>query len=217
MQSLTKTYIVPGFALFSMFFGAGNIAFPLELGQLAQQHALSAFLGLVITAVILPFLGVWSMALHQGSWRSFFSKLGKFGFVVCSLCLFLLGPFGSTPRCVALSYATLNLYFPGLNVLVFNGIACTLVFLLAVRKNQIIRILGLFLTPALLAFLAFMFVRGWVMHAEEVHFAHRSKSAFMLGFFDDTGEVFLNVRVQAQLLGCLLWSNGQPLFSIGTP
>ncbi|MBA2728840.1 MAG: branched-chain amino acid transport system II carrier protein, partial [Parachlamydiaceae bacterium] len=36
-----------GFALFSMFFGSGNLVFPITVGQESQGHYLLAALGIV--------------------------------------------------------------------------------------------------------------------------------------------------------------------------
>ncbi|HEY4831485.1 MAG TPA: branched-chain amino acid transport system II carrier protein, partial [Waddliaceae bacterium] len=43
-----------GLAMFSMFFGAGNIIFPLAVGQFAGDKNLFAILGLILTAAIIP-------------------------------------------------------------------------------------------------------------------------------------------------------------------
>ena len=44
--------------LFGMFFGAGNLIFPVHLGQLAGSNAVPAMIGFIITAVGIPILGV---------------------------------------------------------------------------------------------------------------------------------------------------------------
>ena len=44
--------------LFSLFFGAGNLIFPPFLGQNAGAAAVPALLGFLLTAVVLPVLGV---------------------------------------------------------------------------------------------------------------------------------------------------------------
>ncbi|MFR3284965.1 MAG: branched-chain amino acid transport system II carrier protein [Clostridium fessum] len=44
--------------LFGMFFGAGNLIFPVHLGQLAGRQFLPAAIGFILTAVGIPILGV---------------------------------------------------------------------------------------------------------------------------------------------------------------
>ena len=57
IMKLTKGQMVTvSFMLFSLFFGAGNLIFPPFLGQNAAQNTAPAFLGFLITAVVLP---VW--------------------------------------------------------------------------------------------------------------------------------------------------------------
>ena len=58
MQDLTsrkltfKNYLVVASLLFGLFFGAGNLIFPLHLGQLAGRHWGPAAVGFLITGVL---------------------------------------------------------------------------------------------------------------------------------------------------------------------
>ena len=47
-----------GSMLFGLFFGAGNLIFPIHLGQAAGSNVFIANLGFLITAIGLPFLGI---------------------------------------------------------------------------------------------------------------------------------------------------------------
>ena len=53
-----KQKILVAGTLFGMFFGAGNLIFPVHLGQMAGSNVWQAILGLLITGVGLPLLGV---------------------------------------------------------------------------------------------------------------------------------------------------------------
>ena len=66
-----------GFALFSMFFGAGDLIWPLILGGSSGDKNLFSMLGLLITGVSLPLLGVIAMMLFQGDYRAFFGRVGN--------------------------------------------------------------------------------------------------------------------------------------------
>ena len=62
-----------GLALFSMFFGAGNLVFPLLIGQtVGAENVWFAIAGLGLTAVIVPFVGLASMLLFQANYYKFF-------------------------------------------------------------------------------------------------------------------------------------------------
>ncbi len=75
----TRDYVVVASMLFGLFFGAGNLIFPLHLGQLAGANWLPAALGFLVTAVVLPLLsvlaisathakGVYDVGLPLGKW-----------------------------------------------------------------------------------------------------------------------------------------------------
>lgn len=155
--------IATGLAMFSMFFGAGNVVFPLALGQHAQSQNFFAILGLLISAVGVPFIGLISMTLFNGNYTEFFGRIGRIpGFLVAAIIMGLIGPFGAIPRCITLSYSTIQLYLPQLSLPVFSVAACILIFLLTFRRNNIIEILGYFLTPLLLGSLAIIIIKGLI-------------------------------------------------------
>ena len=150
-QVLKREAFPLGFALFSMFFGAGNIIYPLAVGHAAGDKVLYAMLGLILTAAFIPIAGFIAMILFQGDFRAFFGRLGKLpGFVLALTIISLLGPLGSTPRCIALAYATIKGAGLSLSPLLFNSAACLLIFVCCFKKKYILKILGAFLTPLLL-------------------------------------------------------------------
>ncbi|MGK5595193.1 MAG: branched-chain amino acid transport system II carrier protein [Parachlamydiaceae bacterium] len=150
-----------GLAMFSMFFGAGNIIFPLAIGQFAGDKNVYAITGLILTAVMMPIAGVIAMILFHGNYRQFFGRLGhRPGLFLALIIISLLGPLGSTPRCIALAYITLKKVLPGLSIVLFSGVSCLLIFACSVRKNSLINLLGWILTPLLLTSLTAVIVMG---------------------------------------------------------
>ena len=94
-MTLKSNTLKTGLAMFAMFFGAGNVAYPLSVGHLAQDAHFWGILGLLVTAVGVPFLGLISVVLFGGDYESFFGRLGKWpGFILTVLILALIGPFG---------------------------------------------------------------------------------------------------------------------------
>lgn len=63
----TKEILVTGFALFSLFFGAGNLLLPPLLGYNAGDNWFWVTLGFMITAVVIPILGILAHAKLQGT------------------------------------------------------------------------------------------------------------------------------------------------------
>lgn len=66
MKLNKKNMVVISFMLFSLFFGAGNLIFPPFLGQNAGEHTFTAMAGFLLTAVVLPVLGVIVVARFYG-------------------------------------------------------------------------------------------------------------------------------------------------------
>ncbi|MBF0844894.1 branched-chain amino acid transport system II carrier protein, partial [Streptococcus danieliae] len=60
-----KDYAVVSSLLFGLFFGAGNLIFPLHLGQLAGHNWGPAALGFLVTGVLLPLLSVLAIAITR--------------------------------------------------------------------------------------------------------------------------------------------------------
>lgn len=171
-----------GLAMFSMFFGAGNIIFPLAVGQFAGDKNIFAISGLILTAAIMPIAGVIAMILFDGNYRQFFGRLGKTpGFILALIIISLLGPLGSTPRCIALSYATLKSSFLGISPTLFSAIACGIIFLFTIRKNHILTLLGWVLTPILIGSLITIITMGLIAKPEIPSIAQSNTSIFLHG------------------------------------
>jgi len=108
-------------------------------------------LGLILTAVIMPIAGVIAMILFDGNYRQFFGRVGRIpGFLLALTTIKLLKPLGSTPRCIALAYRTLNSLFYSLSLPLLSAISCITIFLFTLRKKYILNIYGCELTPLLL-------------------------------------------------------------------
>lgn len=147
--------------MFSMFFGSGNLVFPIVVGQLSAGHFNLASLGIFITGVIVPFLGILGMLLFNGNSNDFFSRLGKPAIFWFSLfALSLMGPFGVLARCITVAHGAYRLIQPEMPLWIFSALFCAVIFFLTIRKNKIVPVLGTILTPLLLASLAAIAIFG---------------------------------------------------------
>ena len=91
--------------LFGMFFGAGNLIFPVSMGQLAGSSMWRAAAGFLITGVGLPLLGVAALGIsREDGLLGLSSRVGqRYGrFFTCVLYL-TIGPFFAIPRCATVS------------------------------------------------------------------------------------------------------------------
>ncbi|MCB1106848.1 MAG: branched-chain amino acid transport system II carrier protein [Chlamydiia bacterium] len=161
MSQQKSSTLSTGLAMFSMFFGAGNITFPLIVGQMVEGGLLWALMGLIITAVLIPFSGLFSMTFFSGNYENFFDRMGKGpGLFVILLLLSMIGPFGGIPRCITLTYSTLKVYFPHLHLLTFSLVSCAIIFLCSWKKSRILDLIGYVLSPLLVFFLVAIIVKG---------------------------------------------------------
>ena len=70
-----KEYTYVASMLFGLFFGAGNLIFPVHLGQMAGSNVWLAILGLLITGVGLPLLGVAALGISRSA--GLFDQIGR--------------------------------------------------------------------------------------------------------------------------------------------
>lgn len=230
-----KTVLTAGFAMFSMFFGSGNLVFPLLLGTKTLSNYSYAMAGVFITAVIVPFLGLISMIAFEGNRERFFSSLGRWpGFILTLMMLALMGPFGVAPRCITVAYGGLKLVSPDLSFALFSGIFCAVIAILIWRPNRVVSIIGLVLTPFKLGGITLLIAFGIYYAMPVAPSVMQSGESFSLGFLlgyqtmdliaafffsaaivgylrsnmNDQGNVKLLVRssITASLIGALLLS-----------
>lgn len=73
-----KHYLIIGSMLFGMFFGAGNLIFPIHLGQLAGAHWFTAGIGFLLTGTLLPLLAIIAIAVtHSNGSMTWLSQSGS--------------------------------------------------------------------------------------------------------------------------------------------
>lgn len=184
-QNQRSHILATGLAMFSMFFGAGNVVFPLALGQIAQDKNSFAIMGMLITAVGVPFAGLIAMTLFNGDYKSFFERIGKApGFIVALVIMGLIGPFGAIPRCIALSYSTAKVFLPDISLSTFSIVSCLIIWLFTFKRNSIVDTLGYVLTPLLLASLGIIIVKGLLSSPMAPEADHESFAIFLKGLKD---------------------------------
>lgn len=160
-----QRFLVAG-TLFGMFFGAGNLIFPVHLGQLAGRNVLPAMIGFIITAVGIPILGVAAIGnTHSDGLQALSSKLGKgYGYVFTCLLYLTIGPFFAIPRCATTSFTTgISPMLGGranesMALLVFSLIFFAIVLFLSLRPAGITVWIGKIINPIFLVFLAILLV-----------------------------------------------------------
>ena len=159
--TLRQKILVAG-TLFGMFFGAGNLIFPVHLGQMAGRNALPAIIGFIITAVGIPILGVAAIGVtHSDGLQTLSGKVGK-GYGIFFTCLLYLtiGPLFAIPRCATVSFTTgitplLGADSPErLYLLLFSAVFFAFVLFFSLRPGKITVWIGKIINPLFLFFFA---------------------------------------------------------------
>lgn len=152
-----RSIITYGFAIFIMFFGSGNLVFPIQIGLKSGGNWPIAFLGLFITGVLLPLLGLFVIKIHRGSYEDFFAEAGVVAKVALPLfTLSLLGSFGVVPRCITVAHGGIEQIFPAISLTMFSLIFCLICFIMCIKDKMMVALLGKWLTPILLISLGFL-------------------------------------------------------------
>ena len=101
-----KQKILVAGTLFGMFFGAGNLIFPVHLGQLAGRNVLPAMIGFIITAVGIPIMGVAAIGnTHSDGLQQLSKKVGNgYSYFFSCLLYLTIGPGFAIPRCATTSF-----------------------------------------------------------------------------------------------------------------
>jgi LIVCS family branched-chain amino acid:cation transporter len=150
-----------------MFFGSGNLVFPLQIGQDSGLYWLVGFLGLFLTGILLPFLGLYVIKLFGGDYYKFFAQAGKLTELMLPLfTLSLLGAFGVVPRCVTVAHGGMAYIIPGLSLELFSILFCIVCFFLCLKDRFMIAAVGKWLSPLIVIGLLVIMALG-VMHAPE--------------------------------------------------
>ncbi|GAA0076886.1 branched-chain amino acid transport system II carrier protein [Clostridium sp. CTA-5] len=162
MKKSTKDIIIIGFALFAMFFGAGNLIFPPFLGHMIGDQYILGIIGFVCTGVGLPLLAIISATKGDGTFETMASKIGpKFAVIFATILFITIGPMLAIPRTAATTHElTISPLIPGLNPLVSMVIYFAVNLLFVIKRSSIIDTIGKYLTPMLILILTFIIIKG---------------------------------------------------------
>ncbi len=185
------SYLVIGVMLFALFFGAGNLIFPAQLGQYAGTNFWPAIIGFLITGVGLPFLGILAIGFSGSrNLQDLASRIHPMYAVIFTSLLYLtIGPFFAAPRTGAVAFDIGFAPFISEAYLQTASIIFTLIFFgvtlwLSLNPAKIVDRVGKILSPAiivlLLALIAMVVVKP--MGAIESPQGPYMSGAFMKGF-----------------------------------
>ena len=162
-------FVFIGLALFAMFFGAGNLIFPPDIGVRSGPDWFIGFLCFFIAYAGLAVIGMLSMVKANGRIENVTGVIGKTPSTILATAVILcIGPGIAIPRTATVTYG-LGLA-PVFNIAadnkwalpVFSVVFFLIVLALTIKPTRVVDIVGKVLTPVLVVALLIMIVIGFV-------------------------------------------------------
>lgn len=168
-QKLTfSSYLYIGSLLFGLFFGAGNLIFPVHMGQLAGANITWATLGFLITGIGLPFIGVVAIGISNSNGLFDLSSRVHpyYGYFMTTLLYLTIGPFFALPRTGTVSYEIGFAPYIGeqhqvLGLAIFTILFFGLALLFSLKPTKILVYVGKILNPLFLVFLSILLLTAF--------------------------------------------------------
>lgn len=152
-MSRNRDTLVTAFALFSLFFGAGNLILPPYLGYKSGNLWWLVSLGFCISAVLIPILGILAHARLQGTMFDFGRKVSPaFSLVYCYL-VYAISIALPSPRTASVTHEIAVAPLFGSTPLLTSICYFSLVFVFVLYRSGILNLIGKWLSPALLLIL----------------------------------------------------------------
>ncbi|OAQ55726.1 branched-chain amino acid transport system II carrier protein [Enterococcus thailandicus] len=188
-----KESIFIGSMLFGLFFGAGNLIFPVHMGQEAGSAVFWANLGFLVTGIGLPFLGVIAIGVSKSSGVYELAQRvnRKYAIIFTILLYLVVGPFFALPRLASTSFEIgLAPFIAPKQQSLFLALFSILFFFtawwLSRRPTKILDYVGKFLNPIFLVLLGILLLLGFLNPLGSVADApiqpHYQTHAFFTGF-----------------------------------
>ncbi|MBO0591389.1 branched-chain amino acid transport system II carrier protein [Cellulophaga sp. E16_2] len=149
----TKETLVTAFALFSLFFGAGNLIFPPLLGFQSGNMWWLVALGFCLSAVLIPLFGILAHAKIQGTIFDFGKKVSRTFSLMYSILIYAISVSLPSPRTASVTHEIAVQPFFDSPYIVTSIIYFSLVFIFVMNRSKLLNILGKVLTPAIILIL----------------------------------------------------------------
>lgn len=162
--------LIIGFALFSMFFGAGNIIFPPYLGLGSGTDWFTGFGCYYLADIGLSIIAIFALIKNGGDISNVTDRIGKIpGEIMVSAIILCIGPFIALPRTGATVHEMFTIPVIGdISPVISTSIFFLVVMVLTLRESAVVDIIGKFLTPALLLGLIILIALGIISPLGEI-------------------------------------------------
>ncbi|BAQ11834.1 branched-chain amino acid transporter [Bacillus sp. OxB-1] len=190
-----SSYLVIGVMLFALFFGAGNLIFPAQLGQNSGMNLTPAVIGFLITGVGLPFLGILAMGFSGSrNLQDLASRIHPvYAIVFTSLLYLTIGPFFAAPRTGAVAFDIgfapfIDEAWMTIALAIFTFFFFAITLWLSLNPSRIVDSVGKILSPGIIILLIGLIVMvvikpmGAIQPAEEAYASGPFIKGFMEGY-----------------------------------
>lgn len=162
MRKQTRDILTIGFALFAMFFGAGNLLLPPYIGIQVGNHVWITILAFGLTGILLPFLGVLSVVKAGERFEDLGARIHPLlAPVLGSVIMLCIGPLIAIPRTAATTHEVgIVAALPGLHPAWTSIVFFAITWILTIRPSRVVDIIGNILTPLLLVLLVVLILAG---------------------------------------------------------
>ena len=153
-------YVSIGLMLFALFFGAGNLIFPVYMGQLSGANSIPAIIGFCMTGVGLPLLGIAAIGISKS--KGLFDASKKvatwFSYFFTVILYLSIGPLFAIPRTATVSFTTgitpfISADQTQLGLFIYTVIFFALVLLFSLRPSKIMTWIGKYINSIFLVLL----------------------------------------------------------------
>ena len=211
-----KDLYITSFALFSLFFGAGNLLLPPLLGYNAGTDWILVAIGFMITAVLIPIIGILAHAKLQGTMFDFGKKVSPaFSYVYCIL-VYIISAAIPSPRTASATHEIAIFPIFGTSPLLTSLVFFGLVLVFVLNRSKILSLIGKYLTP-LIVIMLFMVV-GIGLYSSSLPNIPTLEAPFISGILEgyQTFDAIGAVVVGAVIIVSLNFDNWEILCSFPT-
>lgn len=208
MSIKRKELLITSFGLFSLFFGAGNLLIPPLLGYNAGGNWFLVTIGFMITAVVIPILGILAHARLQGTLFDFGKKVSKSFSIIYCILIYVIAVAIPSPRTAVATHEIAVFPAFGTSPLLTSSIYFSLVLIFVLNRAKILNVIGKFLTPFIVLLL--LAVIGIALASSEFNTGvSQSKTPIITGFLEgyQTFDAIASVVVGAVIIVSLNFKN----------
>lgn len=164
-----KRTIITASLIFGMLFGAGNLIFPVHLGQMAGGHWLTASSGFLISGVLIPLMSLLAISITQSNGIYDLARPNGHWYALIFLILVhaTLGPLFATPRTATVPYSIgiaphLSASNNTIGLLIYSALFFGLTYYFSTRQGRITTLIGKLLNPLFLLLLFTIFLMAFM-------------------------------------------------------